>query len=144
MILSILSIALNGCSFSKKDNPIKVSEEFVVEVEHAYSEIEDLLVKWDEVFNIDSNCYFVYYFSVSCSHCLEIKNYVIEEALKRDDIFFVKASSTDRLKNDVFSTIGVGIPEEIAILGYPSCIKIENKKVTKNVAGKSAILQLLS
>lgn len=143
--LTITAILLTGCSINestnvksmlpKIDNPI---------IEHSYDELEEKHILWSEIFEQALDSYFVYFYSLNCDHCENMKNEVIEICLKRDDVFLVKSSNQVVLKNDVFYTIGVGNVGDFAILGYPSLVKIENKIVTKNVAGKSHILELLN
>lgn len=110
---------------------------------HNYFEIEEKKIGWNDIFNIYFNKYYVYYFSTTCSHCAEIKNWIIETALKRGDIFFVQASEKDVLKIDVSDTIGLTTSENMKIIGYPSLVEITNWKVTKNVAGKTQIQNLI-
>lgn len=139
-----IPLLLSGCNSTKKEQEKDIQNVVIPEVERNYGEVTHLLIEWDEVFEVTKNQYFVYYYSVNCSHCNELKNWIIEQALNRDDIFFVKGSSKDKLRNDVTGTIGATNMEDIAILGYPSCIEFKDKKVFKNVAGKSKIIQLLS
>lgn len=68
---------------------------------------------------------------------------MVDLALKRGDIFFVKGTNKDTITSDVKSTIGVSFAGDFSILGYPSLAKIVDGKVEKNVAGKSQILALL-
>ncbi len=131
-----------GCAARKQElnfEPATVPEISV----HNYFEIEEKLVGWNDIFNIYLYKYYVYYFSRTCSHCEEIKNWIIETALKRDDIFFVKASEKDTIEIDVSDTIGLETIENMKIMGYPSLIEITNWKVTKNVAGKTQIKNLI-
>ena len=139
-----LPLLLSGCGSTKKEPEKDIENIVIPEVERNYGEVTHLLIDWDDVFEVTKSQYFVYYYSVNCSHCSEMKNWIIEQALNRDDIFFVKGSAKDKLRNDVTGTISATKVEDIAILGYPSCIEFKDKKVAKNVAGKSKIIQLLS
>lgn len=133
---------LSGCTLLQLGSP-KIEQEIIEISHHNYFEVEDKAVTWTKVFNIENNSYFLYYYSPSCSHCAELKDFIIEKALERGDIYFVKSSENDVIAKDVSSTIGATTSEQIAIVGYPSMIQIVNKIVTKNVAGKSKITELL-
>lgn len=115
-----------------------------VPVSHDYSEVKEFEIEFNEIFTPNLDCYFVYFYSINCNHCQELKDFMIEKALERNDIYFVKASNKVPLEDDVLYTIGAGKTEDIAILGYPSMLKIEHHIVTKNVAGQIAIKQLLN
>lgn len=115
----------------------------IIEIDHEYNEVDYMHIEWEEIFNGGSDPYYVYFYSITCSHCENLKNEIIEIALNRNDIFFVKASNKIVLKNDVIYTIGAGNIRDFAILGYPSLIKIENNICVKNVAGRTQILNAL-
>lgn len=104
-----------------------------------YDDISDYELVRDTIFDVASDDYYVYFYSMSCSHCEELKNYIIEKALDRGDIYFVKGTSKDQITNDPKKSIGAGIPEDIWILGYPTLLQIKNKKCSKNLAGITQI-----
>lgn len=141
----LTSIFLTGCSINGSPSifqkPPKLEDPII---EHSYNEVEDKHILWSEIFEQEPEIYFVYFYSLNCDHCENMKNEIIDLCLKRDDVFFVKSSNQVVLKNDVFYTIGAGNVGDFAILGYPSLAKIENKIVTKNVSGKSHVLDLLN
>ena len=136
--LLLINLTLYGC----KNNQIIVSSNSAqtdIPREYNYKEVSDYELVWDSIFDVESTNYYVYFYSTTCSHCEELKNFIVETALNRGDIYFVKATSKDQLTNDTKKLIGAGIPEDIWILGYPSLLKISNKKVTKNLAGTNQI-----
>lgn len=134
---------MSGCSlFDKPEETIDV-EDIVLPIEHDYSEVEEYMIDWDEMFDFDLEEYFVYIYSTKCSHCVEIKNQIVEKALEEKNVYFVKSSAKVIQKNDISSSIGASFAGDISILGYPSLIKIVNGICTKNVAGKTAILSAL-
>lgn len=140
LALKIMFI-LTGCN----DPSVSLSDTNDVEIpiEHSYSEITKFEITWDTIFEAEKSNYYVYFYSLTCSHCEDLKNFIVEQALKRQDIFFVKSSSKDQIGNEPKLSINPGILGEIWILGYPSLLKIEEKKCTKNLAGTSQILNEL-
>ena len=129
---------LTGCTFNEKE-PLTEIEEEVPEIERTYTEVSDFELTWDSVFDVDESKYYVYFYSITCAHCKELQNYIIDTALKRGDVYFVKGTSKDQITSDTKKLIGAEIPGDIWILGYPSLLKILDKKVTKNLAGSSQI-----
>ena len=139
----IIPILLGGCAFNKKEEKINVSNIVIPDADHEYFEVENYFINWNSILIQNMNSYYVYFYSATCNHCQELKNWIIETALSRGDIYFVKGSNKDAIKNDVSDTIGATSIDKIAIIGYPSLLKIINKTVTKNVAGNSKIMDAL-
>ena len=132
-------ILLSGC-FEEKTTQTKTNvEDVVVPLERDYSEVSDYELTWDSMFDVDSNHYYIYFYSVSCNHCAEIKNFIIERALERGDVYFVKGTSKDQLTTDSKKLINAEKPANFYILGYPSLALILNKKCIKNIAGTAQI-----
>ena len=142
LILLFLPL-LVGCNFYRpiKENfyvpPIEVTT-------HNYYEVQDHTILWTKIFQVGLPNYYVYCYSPTCSHCSDLKDWIIEKALERQDIYFVKASEYDVIVKDTSSTIGATNVSQLAILGYPSLIQITNQIVVQNVAGKTKIQNLLN
>ena len=137
-LILLTSMILIGCSTTETKQPT-FSETIVVPVNHDYSEISEYELTWDSIFIPSEIKYYVYFYSSTCSHCEELKDYIIEKALNRGDIYFVKGTSKDQLANDSKKSINAEKPEDIWILGYPSLLLISNHKCTKNLAGNTQI-----
>lgn len=134
---------LVGCGMSKK--PEDDYDVVVPEITcHDYFEVADKTITWQKAFDVDLPDYFIYCYSPTCSHCSEIKDLMIETALSRDNVFFVKSSEKDKIVYDVSNSIGATTPEQIEILGYPTVVEIKSKILIKNVAGKTEIKRLLN
>lgn len=137
IILFLIPILLFGCDESEPRK--ELNEEEFIPVQHEYSEVSDYELTRETIFDVDETNYYVYFFSLTCSHCEELKNFIIEKALNRGDIYFVKGTSKDQITNDINKLIGAENPGDIWILGYPSLLKISNQKCSKNLAGISQI-----
>ena len=140
---AVIPLLLGGCSLTKKEDKIDVSNITIPEAEREYFEVDHITINWDNIFFENKDTYYVYIYSTNCSHCQELKNWIIDLALKRDDIFFVKGSNKNVIKTDVSGTIGATTIEQVAILGYPSLLKISNKTLVSNVAGNQRIMDTL-
>lgn len=136
-ILLIGSSLLFGCQNAQANH--NDYGDYDIPVNYDYSDVSKFTLSWAEIFTVDSDTYYAYFYSSTCSHCIEPKDFIIEKALKRGDIYFIKSSSLDQFTEDPNKSIGAGNPGDIWILGYPSLLKIENKICTKNLAGNDKI-----
>lgn len=130
-----LTLLLMSCATSKNESNERVVTYTSDFVSHSYEEIKDKEILYSNIFGIDSNSYYVYFYSSTCSHCANLKEFIISTALDRGDIYFVKASDEINFLKSVEETIGLSSVEGFGILGYPSLIKIEEHIITKNIAG---------
>ena len=137
-------LLLTSCTPTSIISPQKSSEISNEIIEHDYSEISYRKIGWDDIFFQDKNEYKIYFYSLTCAHCKNLKNSVIEYALKNDDLFFIEANEKVVIKNDVSDTIGATSISQMGILGYPSLIKIDQKVCVFNVAGESEIISKLN
>ena len=138
---AIILFVLPSCSLTKKAE--SQNNATIIAVDHDYNEVSDYELLWDTMFDVDSAFYYVYFYSLTCNHCAEIKNYMIEKALQQGNIYFIKSTSRDQLTTDQNKSKNAENPGDIWILGYPSLIAISNKKCSKNLAGISQIKQEL-
>jgi len=106
---------------------------------YAYSQVKDKTIFYSNIFGIDEENYYVYFFSKTCSHCNELKDFIIPLALERDNLYFVEACDQIVIIKDASTTIGLSEIDNFGILGYPSLVKIEEKIVSKNLAGINPI-----
>lgn len=126
-----------GCTQSSM--PTYQDEDFEVQVDRNYEEVKDYELTWETMFDVNSASYYVYFYSATCNHCSELKNYIVEKAIARKDIYFVKGSNKDQITTEKITTKNAENPGDIWILGYPSLIKISDKKCIKNLAGINQI-----
>ena len=143
--LTFLSI-LGGCSPNSKPST-KPEENNTQEEEkkREYSEISQLKILWKDIFNQQENIYYVYLYSLYCSHCNAIKNFMIESALSGNKkIYFIQASGEHVINEEKAKEISVDSLEDLAIRGYPTLLELKNKIVTKNVAGETAIKSVVN
>ena len=141
--LFFVLIILTSCSsFS---NNISTTNENISEREivHSYEEIKHLKIDWFEVFKQAKLDYFVYFYSLTCSHCNEIKNIVIDYALKHESIYFVEASEKVVISKNVEKSINSKNIEDLSIIGYPSLVEVNDLTCVKNIVGTNSILNLL-
>ena len=138
-ILITAIFTLIACATIDSKDVYQIEEDVQVETQREYEEVLDYQLLLETTFDVKSENYYVYFYSLSCTHCNEIKNYIIEKALERKDIYFIKGTSKDKITTDTKKLIGAENPEDIWLLGYPSLLLISNKKCTKNLAGEQQI-----
>ena len=131
-LLSILLFLVTSCT----QTPIKKKCEIL---EHDYDEIADLIISWENIFSIPKDDYYCYVFSTRCSHCKNIKDLVISNALEMDNFFFVLFTSDIPISSDVSNTIGATSYLDVSILGTPTLLRIEKHILTMNIAGENQI-----
>ena len=138
-ILITAIFTLIACATIDSKDVYQIEEDIQVKTQREYEEVLDYQLLLETTFDVESENYYVYFYSLSCTHCNEIKNYIIEKALERKDIYFIKGTSKDKITTDTKKLIGAENPEDIWLLGYPSLLLISNKKCTKNLAGEQQI-----
>ena len=133
----VLPVLLGGCNNQTElsTTSIKSVPSQTSESERSYEEVEDMKILYSNIFGINKYSYHVYFYSLTCSHCNNLKDFIIDKALKRGDIYFVEASDEIAFLKDTSVTIGLTTIEGFGISGYPSIIKIEDYTLTKNLAG---------
>ena len=92
------------------------------------------------MFSVNYKQYFVYFYSLGCHHCNELKNDIIEFALNgQEHIYFIQESIDFVISDNIDNTIGISSIENMAILGFPSLVYINNSRVMENIGGISKI-----
>ena len=138
-LLFLLPLLMLG-SCNKEDEKTKPNYPSYTNVDiYSYSDVKDKEILYSNIFGIEQSSYYVYFYSRTCSHCNDLKPFIIPMIVDRNDIYLVEASEQVVILEDVSITIGVSSIENFGILGYPSLVKIEEKVVTKNIAGINPI-----
>lgn len=141
-------LCLGGCSETHFSHVLKTSTSDssspVISFDHSYSEVDDLMIEWNQIFEKKLDYYLVYIFASWCNHCNSIKNDIIEYALNRDDFYFINEPSDEAtFKNNVTNTIGLTSVTGLAILGYPTLLEIDGHKLTKNISSVDSIAEFI-
>ena len=113
-------------------------------INHDYNEINHLKIFWSQIFLVESSNYYVYLYSLSCSHCAELKNPIIGYALSGvTTIYFVQESSSVVIDEKKAMSINVTNIEDLGIRGFPTLLLIENKTLINQYAGVTSIRNAL-
>jgi len=110
---------------------------------HSYEEVKDKTIDFADSLNRQENVYFVYCFSHVCEYCEQIKNEVIHIALKKVKTIYFCSTNVVEEELDPEATIGCTEIEDLFVGGYPSLIEIKNATVTRNLLGKTKVMEAL-
>ena len=130
MTLSVL--CLFGCK-----------EESNQEIKHNYHEIKSDLISWIDVFNQSETDYFVYFYSVRCGHCNEIKNDIIEYYYSNKNTLYFVCTDIDSLVGPPKDLTGIDNIDDFYIFGTPFLIRVYEYMVKEYYAGTRAILNFI-
>lgn len=133
----IIALFLVSCN---KNNEVKISEKN----QYDYKDITQLIINKEEIFSFANDSYYVYFYKENCSHCNSIKQTIIKEAVKRNDIYFFDDTGdilkVKDLKNPI---IGISKSEDIFIYGTPMLINVEYGAISSFYLGTEQIINFL-
>lgn len=135
---------LQSCDVFQKQLDYKSNNSVEVAQNHDYNEVKNKTINFDEIFKQKNEQYFVYFYSLTCSHCGLIKNQMIEYGLSHENIYFVQASEDVKISENTDSVVGATSIEEISILGYPSLLEINQKVCVFITSGSDNIISKLN
>jgi len=127
-------IPLTGCVTTTTTTTTSASGSTTTE-ELEYSDFASLhITEVADQLMMPERTYYVYYYGVECTHCIEIKQTVLHtvQGLQNDKFYFVSVTSI----TDVVD--GAGVTKT------PTVIKVVNGVVTRLYVGKTEILPFLS
>ena len=131
-LLFILPFILLGCSANRiKPNTLD------------YDDIENV-VSWSNIFNIDEDEYLVYFYSVTCGHCKEIKGLMIDYYFSNLEQIYFSEVSEETVYGQRSDLTGIDKLENFYIFGTPFLIKIEDKIVSEYYSGVKEISEYIN
>lgn len=112
---------------------------------HDYSEISEMKISYLDVFNVEENEYYIYYYQESCYHCHGIKSKVISFALESDVGFYFVEVIEDYgfLSHTKEETIGTNNPMKAFALMTPQLSLVKNGYIAETYIGNEEILNII-
>ena len=112
---------------------------------HDYNEIAELKISYLDVFNVEENEYYIYYYQESCYHCHGIKSKVISFALDSDIGFYFVEVIEDYgfLSHTKDETIGTNDPMKAFALMTPQLSLVKNGYIAETYIGNEEILNII-
>lgn len=129
--LLVLSTLLASCSPTNTSKPIIYDYDIVSHIE------------WNDIFLQEATDYIVYFYSVSCGHCKELKGEIINYYfLEKEDMYFVCTDTYVKLGNSI-DLIGTNNVDDFYIFGTPFLIKLHNSEIISYYPGVAKIREYL-
>lgn len=147
ILLSTCALLLAGCdlSFGDKSTTQTTNSVSSLETKHNYDEVSGKAIKWNQIFSMPEDFYYVYFYSLTCSHCNELKDTIIPFALETTKtIYFCEESTEFNYKQDTSSSIGATSCDQFVIAGFPSLAILQNHQVVVNNVGVTSIKKTLN
>lgn len=112
---------------------------------HGYSEISEMKISYLDVFNVEEDEYYIYYYQESCYHCHGIKSKVISFALDSDIGFYFVEVIEDYgfLSHTKEETIGTNDPMKAFALMTPQLSLVKNGYIAETYIGNEEILNII-
>lgn len=110
---------------------------------HHYEEVANYSLSYLDVFNVEEENYYIYYYQETCGHCLMIKDDIIEYAIKTKSppVFFVHIEKDEGfLSHEIEDTLYTSNPLKAFMMVTPQLSLVEHGVITKTVIGASDIL----
>ena len=113
---------------------------------HEYSEVENKIIDYMDVFNQKEKMYEIYYFQENCYHCLGIKSLVIEYALRNiSPIYFIRITDDKGfISNDPEETVGTNNPLKAFCKMTPQLSQVKDGYILNTIVGHDDIKSYLS
>ena len=109
-----------------------------------YNQLEEYQITWRDLFLQSNSEYFVYIYSLSCLHCQNIKEEVINFVIsEKYPTYLIEYTKDIPISNNVEDCIGSSSYVEVTIKGTPSLLQIKNGYLILNAAGSKEILSVL-
>ena len=133
-LLLLFTLLISGCSNTHAN---------IISKEYDYSDVTTH-IDWIDVFSQAEDLYFVYFYSLSCGHCKEIKQEILSYYISsKETIYFVQAD-----ENTVYGSsgelIGVSDVSNLFIYGTPFLIKLENHVIVEYYGGEKVIREYIN
>ena len=132
-LLLFATILLSGCVPSTKSDPVT----------YDYSDVESHQINWSDIFSQPEDSYSVYFYSVTCGHCAEIKQNILSYYFLNKEVIYFSKTSEETVFGSKTDLIGVSNLEDFHIFGTPFLINISNHAVSNYYAGVSEITKYI-
>ena len=131
----ILFPLLVGCSSKDESTSHK----------YEYSDVKDKQISYLDVFNVNSDKYYLYYYQTNCYHCHGIKSKVISYALSCSNPFYFVEVTEDYgfLSHSKEETIGTNDPMQAFSLMTPQLSLVIDGYIAETYIGEEEIMNII-
>ena len=132
--LLVLFLAIfTSCSATKNNNKI----------ERDYDDIEKTIT-WSEIFKLDLDEYYVYFYSKTCGHCKELKPMILDYYFSTDEELYFSEANEETVYGKKSDLYGIENIDDFYIFGTPFLIKIKEKVLVEYYSGVSEIREYIN
>ena len=133
--LSIFILFVASCSNTTTSSKVK----------YDYSMVEEYKITYLEVFNINIDEYYIYYYQTTCLHCAKIKNVMIEYALEnKGTMYFIEVLKDEGFRSiNKEDTIGAKDPLDAFAFMTPQLSLVKDKTIMETYLGEEEILKII-
>lgn len=129
-----------SCDFRKQEQDYSTNEK----LDEVCVDYPDNFILWNDLFNQNTEKYFVYVFSYDCYYCKEIKNDIVSFCnVSIAPVFLVEYTKSVTVDYKTDKTIGAKTIDNVFIRGTPTMIFIKDGEIKTNVAGKRNVLDFI-
>lgn len=145
-LFSLVAFGLSSCFQPGLENTsftinVQSSEDLGL-IKYEYEDLNEKLITWTDVFSIELNHFYVYFFSRTCGHCERIKNLVIPNLLKRRIYYACEATEEHQICYN--PQMGSLTQIDFCIKGYPTIVEIQNWALVRYASGENEVLSFLN
>ena len=118
-----------------------------IEIEEDYNSIDypPSFIEWNDLFNKDSDDYYIYVFSYDCYYCNQLKRKMIcFYDQSRFPVYFCEYKKDSPINHNTEITVGESDINNVFIRGTPTLIYVKEKKIAFNVAGKAEVSEMIN
>ncbi len=114
-------------------------------VKYDYSMVEEYRITYVDVFNVDRDEYYIYYYQTTCLHCAKIKNAMIEYALEnKGTMYFIQVLKDEGFRSiNKEDTIGARDPLDAFAFMTPQLSLVKDKTIMETYLGEDEILKII-
>ena len=115
-------------------------------IKYDYPLIEEYKIPYTEVFNIDKEEYYIYYYQTMCYHCMKIKSTMIEYCLNnKGTMYFIEVLKDEGFRSiDKEDTIGATDPLDAFAFMTPQLSLVKYKTVIETYLGEEEIIKIIN
>lgn len=114
------------------------------QTKHNYHEIKDHIINWNQIFEVNDECYLVYFYSERCGYCNDIKQEILNYYFLHIDSLYFVCTDLENKTGPIKDLTGINNIDDFYIFGTPFLVEFNLQTVTNYYVGKDDILSLIS
>ena len=108
-----------------------------------YDYPKDVTIKWDDIFSLESDNYLVYFYSLTCSHCRDLKQEILTFYYERQPLMYFVNTNDKGVFGKTKDLRGIDSVDDFYIFGTPFLIRIKEYKVSDYYPGVTSIREYI-